>query len=168
MSEDWRNASDLPDESEDPAHGTPSFHGGSGAGVPAPEERDRVGGSGPGPERDTDAPELGIDPNGPGDAAGGGYGSASGRSSGGSGDGEPGSPLVGSAMDDGTSSGATGATDAAPTEWLRDAPGGAGETVSEDGPGIAEEPVGDDNIREGRVRGVMGVNHPSAGQGQGG
>jgi hypothetical protein len=174
MSEDRRNASRLPDESEDPARGTPSFHGGSGAGVPTPKERDRVGGSGPGPERDPDEPELGIRPEDQANAAGGGYGSASGRSSGGTGDGEAGSPLVGSAMDDGTSSGATGATDAGPTEWLRDAEGGpreasdAGPTVGEDGPGIAGAPVGDDNIREGRVRGVMGVSHPSAGQGQGG
>lgn len=177
MSEDWRNASRLPEEGEDPARGTPSFHGRSGAGAPIPHERDRVGGSGPGPVHDPDEPELGIHADGPADAAGGGYGSASGRSSGGTGDGEAGSPLIGSAMDDGTSSGPTGAADAGPTEWLRDAAGGArgaggatenGDMVAEDGPGVAAAPVGDDNIREGRVRGVMGVNHPSAGQGQGG
>ena len=37
-----------------------------------------------------------------------------------------------------------------------------------DGPGAAREPVGNDNIREGRVGGVMGTAHPSNGQGQGG
>ncbi len=34
--------------------------------------------------------------------------------------------------------------------------------------GAPGEPVGDDNIREGRVRGVMGGPHPQGGQGQGG
>jgi hypothetical protein len=37
-----------------------------------------------------------------------------------------------------------------------------------DAPGIAREPVGNDNIREGRVGGVMGPAHGSHGQGQGG
>ena len=37
-----------------------------------------------------------------------------------------------------------------------------------DGPGIARQPVGNDNIREGRVGGVMGPPHASQGQGQGG
>jgi hypothetical protein len=44
---------------------------------------------------------------------------------------------------------------------------GAAEHVL-DGPGIAREPVGNDNIREGRVGGVMGPPHASQGQGQGG
>ena len=43
----------------------------------------------------------------------------------------------------------------------------AGENLL-DGPGIAREPVGNDNIREGRVGGVMGAPHASNGQGQGG
>ena len=51
------------------------------------------------------------------DSAGGGYGSQSGTaSSGGTGDGAAG---TGEEMDDGTTSSATGATDAGPTEWLR-------------------------------------------------
>jgi hypothetical protein len=37
-----------------------------------------------------------------------------------------------------------------------------------DGPGIAREPVGNDNIRDGTVGGVMGPPHASNGQGQGG
>jgi hypothetical protein len=37
-----------------------------------------------------------------------------------------------------------------------------------DGPGIAREPVGNDNIREGRVGGVIGAPHATNGQGQGG
>jgi len=37
-----------------------------------------------------------------------------------------------------------------------------------DGPGYAREPVGNDNIREGRVGGVMGGPHQQGGQGQGG
>lgn len=37
-----------------------------------------------------------------------------------------------------------------------------------DAPGAAREPVGNDNIREGRVGGVMGPEHASKGQGQGG
>jgi hypothetical protein len=37
-----------------------------------------------------------------------------------------------------------------------------------DAPGIAAEPVGDDNIRTGRVTGVMGPAHGTHGQGQGG
>ena len=49
---------------------------------------------------------------------------------------------------------------------------GAGETLLGehllDGPGIAREPVGNDNIREGRVGGVMGARHATNGQGQGG
>jgi hypothetical protein len=35
-------------------------------------------------------------------------------------------------------------------------------------PEATGEPVGDDNIRDGRVDGVMGGPHPQAGQGQGG
>ena len=35
-----------------------------------------------------------------------------------------------------------------------------------DAPGAASEPVGNDNIREGRVGGVMGPAHPTNGQGQ--
>jgi hypothetical protein len=37
-----------------------------------------------------------------------------------------------------------------------------------DAPGVARDPVGNDNIREGRVNGVMGPPHASGGQGQGG
>jgi hypothetical protein len=44
----------------------------------------------------------------------------------------------------------------------------AGDEHLLDGPGIAREPVGNDNIREGRVGGVMGPPHASHGQGQGG
>lgn len=36
-----------------------------------------------------------------------------------------------------------------------------------DGPGVASEPVGNDNIREGKVGGVMGSPHATNGQGQG-
>ena len=43
----------------------------------------------------------------------------------------------------------------------------AGENLF-DAPGIAHEPVGNDNIREGRVGGVMGAPHATNGQGQGG
>jgi hypothetical protein len=53
------------------------------------------------------------------DGASGGYGSHSGISSSGTGDGEPGM----GGMDDGTSSGATGATSEGPTAWVREAPG---------------------------------------------
>lgn len=45
--------------------------------------------------------------------------------------------------------------------------GAATENVL-DAEGIAREPVGNDNIREGRVGGVMGPAHQSMGQGQGG
>lgn len=62
------------------------------------------------------------------DSASGGYGSQSGNaSSGGSGDGEPGAGDTGagdpggdSSIDDGTASGATGATKEGPTDWLRE------------------------------------------------
>jgi hypothetical protein len=37
-----------------------------------------------------------------------------------------------------------------------------------DAPGYAREAVGNDNIREGKVGGVMGPPHQSMGQGQGG
>jgi len=37
-----------------------------------------------------------------------------------------------------------------------------------DGPGVAREAVGNDNIREGKVGGVMGPPHAAGGQGQGG
>jgi hypothetical protein len=37
-----------------------------------------------------------------------------------------------------------------------------------DATGSEREPVGNDNIREGRVGGVMGSPHQSMGQGQGG
>jgi hypothetical protein len=37
-----------------------------------------------------------------------------------------------------------------------------------DEPGATGEPVGNDNIREGRVQGLMGPPHGSQGQGQGG
>jgi hypothetical protein len=37
-----------------------------------------------------------------------------------------------------------------------------------DAPGIAREHVGNDNIREGKVGGVMGGPHQAMGQGQGG
>jgi hypothetical protein len=60
------------------------------------------------------------------DAAGGGYGSESGTgTSGGTGDGDPAAapddPGAGSSIDDGTTSGATGAQGEGPTEWLRGA-----------------------------------------------
>jgi hypothetical protein len=44
------------------------------------------------------------------------------------------------------------------------------EAETNEGPdrGGTGEPVGTDNIREGRVGGVMGGPHPQAGQGQGG
>lgn len=42
------------------------------------------------------------------------------------------------------------------------------EVIYLDGPGTAAEPVGNDNIREGRVGGVMGPKHQAGGQGQGG
>ena len=46
----------------------------------------------------------------------------------------------------------------------------AAEAESNDGEdrGGTGEPVGTDNIREGRVDGVMGGPHPQGGQGQGG
>jgi hypothetical protein len=37
-----------------------------------------------------------------------------------------------------------------------------------DGPGVAQAPVGNDNIRDGTVGGVMGGAHQAGGQGQGG
>lgn len=43
----------------------------------------------------------------------------------------------------------------------------SGELVL-DGPGIARQPVGNDNIRDGTVGGVMGAPHAANGQGQGG
>jgi hypothetical protein len=43
-----------------------------------------------------------------------------------------------------------------------------GEEIALDAPGIASEPVGNDNIRDGTVGGVMGPPHASRGQGQGG
>lgn len=42
------------------------------------------------------------------------------------------------------------------------------DVILMDAPGLAGEPVGNDNIREGRVRGVMGPAHQQGGQGQGG
>lgn len=45
---------------------------------------------------------------------------------------------------------------------------GGGDEHLLDAPGVAREPVGNDNIREGRVGGVMGPPHQSMGQGQGG
>jgi hypothetical protein len=48
---------------------------------------------------------------------------------------------------------------------------GAGDNHDEnvlDAPGAAREPVGNDNIRDGTVGGVMGPPHQSMGQGQGG
>lgn len=45
---------------------------------------------------------------------------------------------------------------------------GAGDAILGDAAGIEREPVGNDNIREGRVGGVMGSPHASMGQGQGG
>jgi hypothetical protein len=44
---------------------------------------------------------------------------------------------------------------------------GASDIVMDE-PGIAREAVGNDNIREGRVGGVMGPPHAANGQGQGG
>jgi hypothetical protein len=57
-----------------------------------------------------------------------------------------------------------------------DAPGGGppmqasatDDVIYLDAPGAATEPVGNDNIREGRVGGVMGPKHAANGQGQGG
>lgn len=165
MTNDNARLRPLTDGDQDPDEETGRFHGGTDAGVPTPE-RERVGGSGPGPVKDdTDEPELGIGPYGAADAAGGGYGTMSGRSSGGSGDGEPGSPTMGTTMDDGTTSGATGAADVGPTTWLR---GASEDVLEEDALDVAADPVGKDTIGEGRVRGVTGVGHPSAGQGQGG
>jgi hypothetical protein len=46
--------------------------------------------------------------------------------------------------------------------------GGRGEELVMDAAGSEREPVGNDNIREGRVGGVMGSPHQSMGQGQGG
>jgi hypothetical protein len=46
--------------------------------------------------------------------------------------------------------------------------GGAEDVILLDAPGAAREPVGNDNIREGRVGGVMGSPHATNGQGQGG
>jgi hypothetical protein len=45
---------------------------------------------------------------------------------------------------------------------------GASDELSHDAMGADREPVGNDNIREGRVGGVMGPPHQSMGQGQGG
>ena len=45
---------------------------------------------------------------------------------------------------------------------------GAGDENVFDAAGAAHEAVGNDNIREGRVGGVMGPPHQSMGQGQGG
>ena len=45
---------------------------------------------------------------------------------------------------------------------------GNGEELVLDAAGSEREPVGNDNIREGRVGGVMGSPHQSMGQGQGG
>ena len=58
-----------------------------------------------------------------------------------------------------------------PTETEPDpAPERERPTTSEtpDEPGATGEPVGNDNIREGRVDGVMGGPHPQGGQGHGG
>jgi hypothetical protein len=41
------------------------------------------------------------------------------------------------------------------------------DVIALDAPGVATEPVGNDNIREGRVGGVMGSPHATNGQGQG-
>jgi hypothetical protein len=45
---------------------------------------------------------------------------------------------------------------------------GQGEEIVHDAIGAAREPVGNDNIRDGTVGGVMGSPHASNGQGQGG
>ena len=45
--------------------------------------------------------------------------------------------------------------------------GGTDDVIYLDGPGAETEPVGNDNIREGRVGGVMGSPHAPYGQGQG-
>ena len=45
---------------------------------------------------------------------------------------------------------------------------GAKPEIFLDGAGIAREPVGNDNIRNGTVGGVMGPPHAAGGQGQGG
>lgn len=44
---------------------------------------------------------------------------------------------------------------------------GAG-VIELDAEGIGYQPVGPDNIREGRVGGIMGASHAGRGQGQGG
>jgi hypothetical protein len=46
--------------------------------------------------------------------------------------------------------------------------GTGGEEIAMDATGAEREPVGNDNIREGRVGGVMGPAHQTMGQGQGG
>ena len=43
-----------------------------------------------------------------------------------------------------------------------------GDSIHMDAAGAEREPVGNDNIREGRVGGVMGPAHQTMGQGQGG
>jgi hypothetical protein len=54
-----------------------------------------------------------------------------------------------------------------PMQAAADDPPGDDE-LTLDAPGAAREPVGNDNIREGRVGGVMGPPHATNGQGQGG
>ena len=44
---------------------------------------------------------------------------------------------------------------------------GTDDVIYLDGRGAETEPVGNDNIREGRVGGVMGSPHATNGQGQG-
>jgi hypothetical protein len=54
-------------------------------------------------------------------------------------------------------------------ESIPEAPNDSGDAVDHIDLGAgAEEPVGDDNIREGRVGGVMGGPRQQGGEGQGG
>ena len=55
-----------------------------------------------------------------------------------------------------------------PPPMQASAAGGDGRDIAMDAAGAAREPVGNDNIREGRVGGVMGPAHQTMGQGQGG
>lgn len=55
-----------------------------------------------------------------------------------------------------------------PPPMQASAPGSRGDTVAMDAAGAATEPVGNHNILDGTVGGVMGPAHQTMGQGQGG
>jgi len=61
-----------------------------------------------------------------------------------------------------------GISDPGSTPPPMQASGASGDELVMDAAGSEREPVGNDNIREGRVGGVMGSPHQSMGQGQGG